>query len=157
MNARDLLRHARPVLTLLVLMAVLVMVAYPGVLTGIDQVFSPNAANGSPVTCNGTLVGSALIGQNVSTPSLFHIRNASASASGVDPDITPSDAYGQVDTVSNATGIPASSLVYLIEQNIAHNNAENLGILAPDYVDVNALNLELIQLYPSDYAGFCPG
>jgi potassium-transporting ATPase KdpC subunit len=155
MKLRDLVHHIRPLLAILVLFAVLLMAAYPLVLAGIDSSASPNSAAGSPLYCNGNNVGSSLIGQNVTTPMLFHIRNASSSDSGVDPDITPADAYGQVPTVSNATGIPESSLNYLIAQNIAHNEAENAGILAPDYVDVNALNVELIQLYPSIYAGYC--
>jgi potassium-transporting ATPase KdpC subunit len=155
MQLRDLVHHIRPLLAVLGLMAVLLMAAYPLVLAGIDSAASPNSAAGSPMNCDGNDAGSSLIGQNVTSPMLFHIRNASASASGVDPDITPSDAYGQVPSVANATGIPSSSLDYLIAQNIAHNEAENAGFLAPDYVDVNALNLELIQLYPAVYAGFC--
>jgi potassium-transporting ATPase KdpC subunit len=155
MQLRDLAHHIRPLLALLALLAVLLMAAYPLVLTGIDAAGSPNAASGSPMYCNGSDVGSSLIGQNVTTPMLFHIRNASASASGVDPDIPPADAYGQVATVANATGISGSSLDYLIAQNVAHNDAENVGFLTPDYVDVNALNVELIQLYPSVYAGYC--
>ena len=151
------LSHVRPVGTLLALLVILLMGAYPLALVGIDSTLNPGAAGGSPLYCDGTSVGSALSGQNVSSAKLFHVRNASASASGVDPDITPADAYGQVPNVANATGIPASSLDYLVQQNIDHNRALNLGFLSPDYVDVNALNLDLIQLYPSVYAGFCPG
>lgn len=148
--------HVRPTLTLLGIFAVLLMGAYPVVLAGIDAGANPNGAAGSPMSCNGHDVGSKLIAQNVSSPKFFQPRNASASASGVDPDVTPAEAYAQVPTVSNATGIAASSLDYLIQQNINNNAGEN-GFLAPEYVDVNALNLALIQIYPSDYAGFCSG
>jgi K+-transporting ATPase c subunit len=86
---------------------------------------------------------------------LFHPRNASASDSGVDPDITLADAYSQVAAVSNATGITVSVLDHRVQQNV-NNYAERNWFLAPNDVDVNALNLVLIQLYPTVYAGFCP-
>ena len=156
MNAKQLLGHLRPLVVLLAVFAVLLMGVYPITLAAIDQVENPNGAIGSPMVCNGTVVGSKLIAENISSPKFFEPRNASASDSGVDPDITPADAYAQVATVANATGIPSSSLDYLIQQNINTNEGQN-GFLAPDFVDVNALNLALIQLYPSAYAGFCPG
>jgi K+-transporting ATPase ATPase C chain len=155
MKLKFLLEHVRPLIVLLAVFTVLLMGVYPASLAAIDLIENPNGAIGSPMVCNGTTVGSQLIAENISSPKFFEPRNASASDSGVDPDITPADAYGQVATVANATGIPVSSLDYLIQQNINHNQAENLGFLAPDYVDVNALNLALIQLYPADYTGFC--
>lgn len=155
MQRSKLWQHVRPILTLLLGMVLLVMVVYPAVLTAIDETANPTGAEGSPMVCNGTVVGSALIAQNISSPKFFHPRNASASASGVDPDITPAEAYAQVPAVANATGLSPSSLDYLIQQNIANNQAQN-GFLAPNYVDVNSLNLVLIELYPAVYAGFCP-
>jgi potassium-transporting ATPase KdpC subunit len=148
--------HVRPLLCLLVVFAVVVMGAYPASLTAIDLLENPGGAVGSPLTCNGATVGSKLVAQNISSPLFFHPRNASASDSGVDPDITPADAYAQVGSVSNATGIPSAVLDYLIQQNINTNAGQN-GFLAPNYVDVNALNVELVQLYPSVYAGYCSG
>jgi K+-transporting ATPase ATPase C chain len=156
MKPKQLLEHVRTVLVLIALFAVLLMGVYPITLAAIDQVENPNGAIGSPMVCNGTVVGSKLIAENISSPKFFEPRNASASDSGVDPDITPADAYAQVAIVANATGIPPSSLEYLIQQNINTNEDQN-GFLAPEYVDVNALNLALIQLYPGAYAGFCPG
>lgn len=150
------LHHLRPVLTLLLVMVVGLMGAYPAALTAIDHFENPNGAVGSPMECNGREVGSSLIAQNISSPKFFHPRNTSASASGVDPDLTPTAAYAQVPSVANATGISPTVLDYLIQQNINNNEAQN-WFLAPDYVDVNSLNLVLIQLYPAVYAGFCPG
>lgn len=155
MQRSRLYRHLRPILALLGLMVIFLMGVYPVALAAIDRGLNPNGADGSPMVCNGTVVGSTLIAQNISSPKFFHPRNASASASGVDPDITPAEAYAQVVSVANATGLAPSSLDYLIQQNIANNEAQN-WFLAPDYVSVNALNLVLIQLYPAVYAGFCP-
>jgi K+-transporting ATPase ATPase C chain len=154
-DLRSIGKAASPLIRTFAVLVVVVMVAYPLVMTGVGQFLFPYQANGSPMVCNGSNVGSSLIAQNVSSPKLFHPRNATSSASGIDPDITPAAAYAQVAGVSNATGIPASSLDYLIQKNIAANQGTNLGYLAPDYVNVNQLNLDLIQLYPSVYAGFC--
>lgn len=154
-DLRSIVKPVSPLVRTFAVLAVISMVVYPVLLTGIGQLLFPTQANGSQMICNGTSVGSALIAQNVSSPKLFHLRNATSSASGIDPDITPADAYAQVAGVSNATGIPASSLDYLIQKNIATNQGMNLGLLAPDYVNVNQLNLDLIQLYPSVYTGFC--
>ena len=47
----------------LLLLTVLTGIAYPAVILGIGQLVAPAAANGSPVTRDGGVVGSALIGQ----------------------------------------------------------------------------------------------
>ena len=155
MNRASIRDHVRPLAALLAITVLLVMVLYPASLAAIDLGTNPIGATGSPMTCNGTVVGSKLIAQNVSSPKFFHPRNATASASGVDPDIAPDAAYAQVSSVANATGIASASLSYLTQQNIDSNGAQN-WFLAPAYVDVNALNLDLVQLYPSVYSGFCP-
>lgn len=154
-DSRPILKTASPLLRTFAVLVLLTMFAYPVVMTGIGQVLFPGPANGSQMICNGNSVGSALIAQNDTSPLLFWPRNATASASGIDPDVTPAEAYAQVPRVSNATKIMASSLDYLIQKNIGANQATNLGYLAPDYVNVNQLNLDLIQLYPSVYSGFC--
>jgi K+-transporting ATPase c subunit len=156
MQLRSLLEHVRPVAVLLLIFAVLLMGVYPVTLAAIDLVENPNGAIGSPMVCNGTEVGSKLVAENISSPEFFAPRSSSSSDSGIDPDITPADAYAQVASVSNATGISASSLDYLIQQNLNANEGVN-GFLSPGYVDVNTMNLELIQLYPSTYAAFCHG
>jgi potassium-transporting ATPase KdpC subunit len=148
--------HLRPSLTLLVLLGVILMAAYPALLAGIDSSINPSEAQGSPLVCKGNTVGSSLIAQNISSPMFFHPRNATASDSGVDPDLTPAQAYAQVPSIANATGIANSSLDYLIQQNMQTHAAQN-WFFAPPYVSVNTLNLDLIQLYPTTYAAYCSG
>jgi K+-transporting ATPase ATPase C chain len=154
-DLRSLVKAASPLLRTFAVIVVITMVAYPLLMTGIGQGLFPYQANGSQMTCNGNAVGSGLVAQNETSPKLFWPRNATDSASGIDPDITPAEAYNQVPRVNNATNISVSSLDYLIQKNIAANQATNLGYFAPDYVNVNLLNLDLIQLYPSVYSGFC--
>jgi K+-transporting ATPase ATPase C chain len=65
------------------------------------------------------------------------------SGSGIDPDITPQDAYVQVPMVSQATGISASRLNQLIA---SQTQGAELGFLGSSYVNVLQLNEALAQL-----------
>jgi K+-transporting ATPase ATPase C chain len=61
----------RPAVTLFAALTVLTGVVYPLAVTGVGQLLFPQAANGSIVTVNGKAVGSALIGQQFSSPGYF--------------------------------------------------------------------------------------
>jgi potassium-transporting ATPase KdpC subunit len=65
------------------------------------------------------------------------------SGSGVDPDITPADAYVQIPMVSKATGISPARLRQLIDSQI---HTAQLGFLGSDYIDVLELNEALAKL-----------
>ena len=65
------------------------------------------------------------------------------SGRGYDPDITPQDASVQIPMVSNATGVPASSLAALIKKE---THRAELGFLGSDYVNVLQLNEALVKL-----------
>ncbi len=65
------------------------------------------------------------------------------SASGLDPDITPQDAYAEIPMVSRATGIPASRLQRLVDQN---TQGMQLGFLGSPFVNVLQLNEALAKL-----------
>jgi K+-transporting ATPase ATPase C chain len=72
-------------LRMLVVMTVLVGLAYPLVLTGFAQSVVPGRADGSLLEQDGTVVGSALIGQSfIGDPAYFQSR-PSAAGDGYDP------------------------------------------------------------------------
>src|SRR5258705_12840388 len=55
-------------------------VLYPLVITGLDQVFFHNRANGQLIQKNGKIVGSRIIGQSFTGPGYFHSRPSNAGA-----------------------------------------------------------------------------
>ena len=65
------------------------------------------------------------------------------SGSGLDPDITPQDAYAEIPMVSRATGISPSRLRSLINQQ---TQGRQLGFLGSPFVNVLQLNEALAKL-----------
>ena len=129
--------------------------AFPLLVTGFAQVLLHDQANGSIAHLNGSngrSVGSYLIAQNFSSPFFFHSRNATLSASGVDPDITVEDALSQITRISAATNITQSDLSRLVGQNIERTS----WVFGDEYVNVLRVNLALIQGYQSIYQKLDP-
>jgi K+-transporting ATPase ATPase C chain len=143
-----------PAVRVVLVMLAVTAVAYPLSLVVIGQSIFPYQSNGSIVNLDGKPAGSMLIAQEFTSPKFFHARPASASASGVDPHITPEDSYSQIEGVSEATGIPQNHLRTLVDLDIERGRSENLNVFAPDYVNVLRLNLELIAQYPEVYSEF---
>jgi len=65
------------------------------------------------------------------------------SGSGLDPDITPADAYAEVPMVSKATGLSPKVLDELIARE---TNSAELGFLGSDYIVVLQLNEALAKM-----------
>lgn len=61
----------RPALSLFAALTLLTGIVYPLAVTGLGQLWFPHAANGSIVTLDGKPVGSALIGQQFTSPAHF--------------------------------------------------------------------------------------
>ena len=63
-----------------------------------------------------------------------------ASGSGLDPDISPANAFLQVDRVARARGLPPGEVRLIVERSIA---GPTLGFLGEAHVNVLSLNRQL--------------
>jgi potassium-transporting ATPase KdpC subunit len=100
-------------------------IIYPFVMTGIAQLIFPWQANGSMVTYNGKVVGSAIIGQLWTKPEYFHGR-PSAAGKGYDP------------TNTGATNLAPTSkkLIDATRATIAEIKKENPDVAGPVPMDL---------------------
>jgi K+-transporting ATPase ATPase C chain len=73
-----MLVHLRPALVLVALLTALTGIAYPLGVTGLAAAVFPHQAAGSPVTRDGVVVGSSLVGQSFSQPQYFWGRPSAA-------------------------------------------------------------------------------
>lgn len=142
--------RVRPVVGVAVLSIIVCGLVFPLVVTAVAQAAFPYQANGELQTFDGRNVGSmvAVNSSDYSLPVFFHLRNDTAS--GFDPNITVQDALSQVPRISTATGISASALQALVNQDV-HGVWWVFG--AP-YVNAQELNLQLVRSYPQVYAAY---
>lgn len=191
-----MIKQFRPALVLVVLFTALTGIAIPLAYVGAAGAIAPGLAGGSLVQRDGTVVGSALLGQAFTSDKYFHGRpsatmdtdpadstkqvaapyNAAnsgasnygatskalvdrvtgdlkdagpvpvpgdmvtASASGLDPDISPANAARQVARVAAARGVPVERVQALVA---AHTAGRIAGFIGETRVNVLALNLAL--------------
>jgi K+-transporting ATPase ATPase C chain len=200
-----MLREIRPAIIFVIALTLITGLVYPLAMTGIAKLVFPHRAQGSLIEQNGTVIGSALIGQEFKSEGYFHGRpsatvapdpadatktiaapyNAAnsggsnlgptskalaervqasigelkkenslapvpvdlvtASASGLDPDISPEAALFQVPRVALARKLPEGRLHELVSQ---HTEGRTLGFLGEPRVNVLKLNLALDALQP---------
>lgn len=142
--------HLRPIVTVAVISLLLCGLFFPLVVTGVAQLAFPYDANGELQYLNGHAVGSmvAVNSTDYSQPVFFHLRNDSAS--GFDPDITIQDAQSQIPRISQATGIPASTL-----QTIVTQDTQGVWwVFGSPYINVQRVNLQLIAQFPTVYSSY---
>jgi len=178
---------------MVLVLTVLLGIVYPLVMTGLSQVLFPNQANGSLLRdSSGNVVGSALLGQNFSSPQYFHPRPSAAgtdgydatssggsnlgptnqklldaaqdratayrtenglaadalvpidavtaSASGLDPDISPANALLQASRVAKSRNLSEDQVRSLVNQ---YTEGRTLWVLGEPRVNVLKLNLAL--------------
>jgi potassium-transporting ATPase KdpC subunit len=128
-------KQFRPAIVMTVLLCLLTGAVYPGIVTGLSQLMFPRQANGSLVSVNGKVVGSALIGQAFSQPYYFHPR-PSAAGSGYDPIASSGTNKGPTDLKL------ADTLVTLAIDSVMKNDHVAKGSIPGDMVTSSASGLD---------------
>ncbi|MGW1074911.1 potassium-transporting ATPase subunit KdpC [Streptomyces sp. NPDC002537] len=77
------------------------------------------------------------------SPSAVPVDALTASASGVDPDISPEYARLQADRVAKANNLPAAEVRKLVDE---HTDGRQLGFMGDERVNVLKLNVALQKL-----------
>lgn len=186
----------RPAIAMTLALCALTGFVYPGIVTGIAQLLFPRQANGSFVSVNGSVVGSALIGQPFTQPWYFHPRPSNAGAgydaaasagtnkgptdlkladtlvaaridslvaagvvrkgnvpadmvtasgSGLDPHISPANAFLQVGRVARARGADSTVVRQFLESRV---EGRQFGFFGEPRVNVLMLNIALDSAFP---------
>ncbi|MHB8838345.1 MAG: potassium-transporting ATPase subunit KdpC [Gemmatimonadaceae bacterium] len=191
-----MLKQLKPAVLMTLVLCVLTGVIYPGIVTGMARALFPKQADGSLVTVNGRVVGSALIGQPFARAEYFHPRPSAAgagydaaassgtnkgptdakladtlvaqrvdsvvavergvkgkipsdmvtaSASGLDPDISPANAQLQVARVAKVRGADSAAVRALVD---AHTQGPQFGFFGDPRVNVLLLNIAVDSAFP---------
>ena len=139
-----MLNTLRPAFVLVVLLTALTGLAYPLAMTGAAQLIFPAQANGSLIEKNGTVVGSALIGQAFTSERYFHGRpSATTGADPADASKTVPQPYNASNSMGSNLGPTNPALFERVKGDMAALKAENPGAAVPvDLVTTSASGLD---------------
>jgi potassium-transporting ATPase KdpC subunit len=96
-------------------LTLLMGIIYPVAMVGLAHLMFPSQAEGSLIVRNGRVIGSALIGQNFSSPGYFHGRPSAAGDKGY--DATSSGGSNLGPTNKTLVDTAQKRLKELLEQN----------------------------------------
>ena len=139
-----MMKHARPALVMIVGMTLITGLAYPLAMTGIAQLLFPYQANGSLITRDGKVIGSALIGQNFTSDKYFHPRpSATTEPDPKDPTKTVSVPYAADNSGGSNYGPTQKDLIERVRGDAAALVKENPNAPVPvDLVTTSASGLD---------------
>jgi potassium-transporting ATPase KdpC subunit len=120
-----MIKHLGVALRVTIVSVVLLGLIYPLVMTALAQAIFPRQANGSLLTVNGKVVGSAIIGQLWTKPQYFHGR-PSAAGKGYDPTATGGTNLGPT----------SKKLIAATKTTIAQLQKENPDASGPPPMDL---------------------
>jgi potassium-transporting ATPase KdpC subunit len=139
-----MLKDLRPALVMIVLMTVVTGLAYPLAMTGLAGLVLPRQSAGSLIERNGTVVGSALIGQAFAGARYFHGRpSATTGPDPADPSKSIAAPYNAANSMGANLGPGNKVLIDRIKGDQAALAAENPAVSVPvDLVTTSASGLD---------------
>ena len=134
-------REIRPAIMMVILFTILLGIAYPLGMTGLSQVLFPSQANGSLITRNGQVIGSALIGQNFTSAKYFHGRPSATTDTDAHGK-TISAPYNAASSTPSNLGPTNKALIDRITGDVKALKAENSAPVPVDLVTTSASGLD---------------
>ena len=138
-----MLKHLRPAIVLTLAFTVLCGLAYPLGITGIAQALFPAQAGGSLIVKNGTVVGSALIGQTFTADKYFHGRpSATTDTDPADSTKTVPAPYNAANSSGSNLGPTSQALVDRVKADVETLRKEQFAPVPADLVTTSASGLD---------------
>ena len=139
-----MIKELRPALVFIAALTIITGLIYPLAITGVAGVVFPSQAEGSLVKRNGTVIGSALIGQSFAGDKYFHGRpSATTAADPADSSKTVPSPYNAANSAGSNLGPTSAALADRLKADTAKLKAENPAASIPvDLVTSSASGLD---------------
>lgn len=134
-------KELRPALLMVVVSTIIFGLVYPLGMTAVSQLLFPWQANGSLLTRNGQVVGSALIGQNFTSPKYFHGRPSATTDTDAHGK-TISAPYNAANSTPSNLGPTSKSLLDRVKTDVKTLKAENNAPVPVDLVTSSGSGLD---------------
>lgn len=137
-----MLKDLRPAFLMVVLSTLLFGLAYPLGMTSLAQVLFPWQVNGSLLTDrNGRVIGSALIGQNFTSPKYFHGRPSATTDTDAHGKTVRSP-YNAASSLASNLGPTSKALLDRVKGDVKTLKGENAAPIPVDLVTSSASGLD---------------
>jgi K+-transporting ATPase ATPase C chain len=139
-----MLKEIRPAIVILVALTLITGLLYPLTMTGLAQVLFPDQARGSMIARDGTVVGSALIGQVFADDKYFHGRpSATNTPDPQDPTKNVDAPYNAANSGGSNLGPTSKMLADRLQADVEKLKAENPSVPVPvDLVTTSGSGLD---------------
>jgi len=137
-----IIKELRPALSLVVLLTLITGFLLPEAFTGAMQAAFPFQANGSLITVNGQVVGSAIIGQNFTSPKYFQPRPSALTGTNAQGNSIPTPYDASESGASNLAPTSAALLTNIQQRVAAYTKAFGPGPVPADAVTTSGSGID---------------